>query len=157
MDSLVDEKKEKVYNGTTGFKEPVSALLATVLKELEVEGEDGVVTNAFEVGKSRVYFRSGALEFLEAKRLVALGAFAITIERIVRGFTSRSIFWKIKYAAIDFQANSRRTVARKLFLRMKLACISLECWTRCVFAKRELKRLKKVSASRKLQSRYVSL
>jgi myosin-5 len=159
MDAIVDEEKEETDDDPTGFKESVSALLTTVLKELEVEveGEDGVVTKAFEAGKSRVYFRSGALEFLEAKRLVALGAFAITIERIVRGFTSRSIFWKIKYAAIDSQANSRRTTARKLFLRMKLACISIECWTRCVFAERELKRLQQEAASIKLQSRWRSI
>jgi myosin-5 len=155
LDVVVDEKKEATENGPTYFKDSVSALLTTLLKELEVEGDGDVVTKVFEVGKSRVYFRSGALEFLEAKRLVALGAFAITIERIVRGFTSRSIFWKIKYAAIDSQANARCTLARKTFLRMKLACISIEGWTRCVFAKRELKRLQKGSASIKLQSRYL--
>lgn len=156
LDVIVDEKKDETDDDPTGLRVSVSTVLTTLLKELEVVNEDGMVTKAFEVGKSRVYFRTGALEFLEAKRLVALGTFAITIERFVRGFTTRSIFWKIKYAAIDSQANARRTIARTLFLRMKKACISIECWSRCVFAKRELNRLQQQAATIKLQSRYVS-
>lgn len=157
MDQIVDEKKEEAYDDATGFREPVSVLLKTLLKELETEGEDGTVTKAFEIGKSHVYFRTGALEFLEAKRLVALGSFATTIERIVRGFTGRSVFWKLKYAVIDSQANARRTIDRKAFLEKKQACVALECWARCVYAKRELKRLQRDAAAVKLQSKWRSI
>jgi len=156
-DQKVDEKKEETGDDVTGFKESVSTLLTTLLKDLETEGEDGAVIKAFEIGKSRVYFRSGALEFLEAKRLVALGTFATSIERIVRGFTARSVFWKLKYAAIDSQANARRTIARKDFLEKKQACIVMECWARSVYAKRELKRLQREAACIKLQSKWRSI
>ena len=125
---IVDEKKEETDDDVTGLRESVSTLLTTLLKELETTDEDGKVTKAFEIGKSRVYFRTGALEYLEAKRLVALGSFATTIERIVRGFTARSVFWKLKYAVIDSQANARRTIDRKAFLEKKQACIVMECW-----------------------------
>ena len=157
VDQVVDEKKEETDNDLTGLREPVSTLLTTLLKELETQCEDGVVTKAFEVGNSRVYFRTGALEFLEAKRLVALGSFATSVERIVRGFTARSVFWKLKYAAIDSQANARRTIARNAFVEKKRACIVMECWARTIYAKRELTRLKRKAASIKLQSKWRSI
>jgi myosin-5 len=156
-DDIVDEKKQDTNDDLTDLRDSVTTLLTNLLKELETADEDGTVTKAFETGKSRVYFRTGAMEFLEAKRLVALGSFATILERIVRGYTARCVFWKLKYAAIDSQANARRTIDRKTFLQKRQACIVLECWARTVFAKGELKRLKRQAAAVRLQSRWRSI
>lgn len=155
---IVDEKKEETIDGDlTGLRDSLSTLLTSLLKELETTAEDGTVTKSFEMGMSRVYFRTGALEFLEARRLVALGSFATSIERVVRGFTARSVFWKLKYAAIDSQANARRTIDRKNFLQKKQACTVMECWVRTIYAKRELKRLQLEAAAVKIQSKWRSI
>lgn len=146
---VAEEKKEEADT----LIEQVSSLLTTLLKELETSSEDGTTKKMFAVGKSRVYFRTGALEFLEARRLVALGSFAAQIERFVRGFIARSKFWRTKHAAIDAQAKARRTIARKSFLQKKHASVSIECWVRCIFSMRKLKQLQRKSASILIQSR----
>jgi myosin heavy subunit len=157
LDEVMEEKKQETEVDESGYRDAVTRLLTSVLQELVTRKDDGSVTQAFEVGRSRVYFRTGALEFLEAKRLAALSVFATSIERITRGFTARSKFWKMKYAAIDSQANARRAIARKSFLRAKSACIIMECWVRCVFARRELARRQREAAAIRLQSRWRSV
>jgi myosin heavy subunit len=156
LDSLIYQKKESTDDDETGYKDVVKDMFDGLLKDMEKkeEGESGL--KAFECGKSRIYFRLGALESLEAKRLVALGTFATVIARIIRGFTARSLFWKLKYAATDSQANARRVVARKKYVRAKSAAINMECWVRCVFAMRELQRLKREKAATQIESRWRS-
>lgn len=156
LDSLVEKRKESSENDLSGYKEIVEGIFDGLLKEQEKKNEEKVI-KAFECGSSRVYFRLGALESLEAKRLIALGVFATAIERIVRGFTARSLYWKLVNASIASQANARRTVGRKKFLRAKQNAINIECWVRCVYAKRELKRLVRKKAATKIQSRWRSV
>lgn len=45
--------------------------------------------DAFVVGKTRTYFRQGALEFLESQRSAGLGDFAVMIQAAFRGFAAR--------------------------------------------------------------------
>lgn len=151
LDSLIQKRKEATEDDLTGYKDVVAEVFEGLLKEMEVE-KAGSVVKAFECGKSRIYFRLGALESLEAKRLVALGVFAVAIQRTIRGFTARSIFWKIRYAAVLSQANARRVISRKRYTRMQSAAIAMECWVRCTFAKRELHRLKREKAATRIQS-----
>ena len=154
LEKVVEEKKEETEDDGTGYRDAVISLLDGLLQPMETTKDDGRLVKAFETGKSRVYFRTGALEFLEAKRLVALGVFATAIERIVRGFVARALFWKTKGATIVSQANARRTIARKAFLKSKHAVTTMQCWTRCVYAKRELIRLQREKASIQIQSRW---
>jgi myosin heavy subunit len=153
LDSLIEKKKEASDDDETGYKEAVQILFQDLLKDME-KTDEGSVTRAFECGRSRIYFRTGALESLEAKRLVALGSFATVIERIVRGFTARSLFWKLKYASIDSQANARRVIGRNKFLRARAAAVRLECWVRCIFASNELMCLRREKASTRIQSMW---
>ena len=151
LDSLIQQKQECTDDNLTGYRDVVNDIFDGLLKDMEKVERESIV-KAFECGKSRIYFRLGALESLEARRLVALGTFATSIQRIVRGFTARSIYWKLKYAAIDSQANARRVIARKKYVRAKSATITLECWIRSWFAKRELTRLKREKAATQIQS-----
>merc|ERR1711939_1198169 len=55
----------------------------------ETVEKDGKVTKAFVIGKTRSYFRMGALEYLEAHRTKALGDQALEIQRYLRGWLIR--------------------------------------------------------------------
>lgn len=149
-----EEKKEDSPQDGADERKDVEILLDEVLKSMETTAEDGTVTKAFAVGKSRVYFRQGALEYLEAGRLKALGVYAVQIERIVRGFLARSAFLDKKDCAITLQSVVRCHIARSQFLEKKDAATVLSCWLRCVNAKIELVRLRRERASTALQALY---
>jgi myosin V len=65
------------------------ALLEGALKSNEVVGDDGKILKAFTVGKTKTFFRSGALEFLEMGRKNGLDAFAIVLQRAFRSWSIR--------------------------------------------------------------------
>ena len=155
-DSESDDEEKKEDNSQDGAedREAVEKLLDEVLKGMETSAEDGTVTKAFAVGKSRVYFRQGALEYLEAGRLKALGVYAVEIERIVRGFLARSEFLYKKDCAIALQSVVRCHIARSRFVEKKGAATAISCWVRCVNAKVELVRLRRERASTILQAQY---
>ena len=53
----------------------------------------------FVIGKTRTYFRAGALEHLEAERLKGLSNWATEMQRIARGFMAKSEYQKKRRAA----------------------------------------------------------
>jgi len=61
------------------------ALLKSALKDFK--GEDG--KSIFVVGKTRSYFRMGALEYLEANRTKEMGSQVVSIQRYIRGWFIR--------------------------------------------------------------------
>lgn len=68
----------------------VDAIMSCALKEKEVN-EDGKIIKAFVVGKTKCYFRAGALEYLEANRLDnGLDEPATKIQKIARGWIARN-------------------------------------------------------------------
>jgi myosin-5 len=81
------------------------ALLTCALKELEVKGKDGKVVRAFVVGKTRSYFRMGALEYLEANRTKEMGSTAVSIQRYIRG-------WFIRKETKQADGKRRKAVAK---------------------------------------------
>jgi len=74
-----------------GLRCDCNAILTSALKEKEVI-KDGKVVKAFVVGKTKSYFRAGALEYLESNRKSGLDGQAITIQKYVRGFLVRKQF-----------------------------------------------------------------
>jgi len=128
-----DEKKDSA--GDEKSKEDVAALMDKLLKPLEVTDTEGKVTKGYVVGKTRVYFRRGSLEFLETKRVKALGVVATVIQRFTRGYIAKSKYWLIMDATIMAQALTRMYQSRTAFLLKKQAAITLSCWYRCYTAK----------------------
>merc|ERR1711935_239468 len=82
--------------GTKDMEEPVQlkhdceALFASALKCRE-EVEDGKTIKAYSVGKTRSYFRLGALEYLEANRTKEMGTQAEAVQRYIRGWLIRRL------------------------------------------------------------------
>lgn len=65
-------------------------LLSHALKSLEETGPDGKNRRAFVLGRTRAYFRAGALEYLEAARLKGMEAPATKIQAVFRGYLART-------------------------------------------------------------------
>ncbi|KAI2489593.1 myosin-kinesin ATPase superfamily-like protein [Fragilaria crotonensis] len=74
-------------------KSEIEILLSHALKSLQTI-KDGDIVMPFVIGKTRTYFRAGALEHLEAERLKGLSNWATEIQRIARGFVAKSKFQK---------------------------------------------------------------
>jgi myosin heavy subunit len=66
------------------------ALLEGALKGKEIVSDKGKLVKAFAVGKSKTYFRSGALEYLESCRRNGLDGPATTIQKAARGWLARN-------------------------------------------------------------------
>jgi len=70
------------------LKYDCDALLTCALKSFESQ-EDGKLKKIFVVGKTRSYFRMGALEYLEANRTKEMGSQVVSIQRYIRGWFIR--------------------------------------------------------------------
>lgn len=66
------------------------ALLEGALKSRETVDENGKIVKAFAVGKTKTFFRSGALEFLEAGRMTGLDSYATLLQHAARGWLARN-------------------------------------------------------------------
>eukprot|EP00522_Entomoneis_paludosa_P018802 CAMPEP_0172440310 /NCGR_PEP_ID=MMETSP1065-20121228/970_1 /TAXON_ID=265537 /ORGANISM="Amphiprora paludosa, Strain CCMP125" /LENGTH=1156 /DNA_ID=CAMNT_0013189097 /DNA_START=168 /DNA_END=3638 /DNA_ORIENTATION=- len=127
---MLVKKKGKKTEDYSDAKEGVVALLSKALKPM---AKDGV--QAFVVGKTRVYFRLGALEFLENERMKGWDKWALDIQRVTRG-------WLVR------RKNSGRRMKKKA-----PSAIVIQCWFRMFLAKRDLKRRKKLKKLKKKQDK----
>ena len=89
------------------------AILECALKEKESVNKEGKVVKAFAVGKTRSYFKAGALEYLEANRATGLDSQAITIQRFARGMITRQRVRDMVGAAIRAEKEARERRARE--------------------------------------------
>jgi myosin-5 len=145
--NLLPEDKSRVM---------AAILLASALKKLETVDNE-VVVKSFVIGKTRTYFRAGALEHLESERLKALGRWAVQIQRRSRGFVARSQFLKKRFAAIKWQSHIRRQISRHRYRQVHSAAIVAECWYRCVLARRTLACLRRNFMATLIQSHWRKL
>lgn len=123
------EQHDSTEGTSDSVRSAVEHLLTMALKSMEkMQGEK--VTRAFVIGKTRAYFRVGALEHLEADRLNGLSKWAIEIQRVGRGFVEKRKYSKMRYAAIRAAARMRQFVQRRKYTRLRKACILLQCWCR---------------------------
>lgn len=114
-------------------KDPKEAVTQLLGKALEPLKKDGI--EAFVVGKTRVYFRLGALEFIENERMKGWDKWALDIQRVTRG-------WLVR------RKNSSRRMKAKA-----PSATRIQCWFRVFLAKRDLKRLKKLKKLKKKQDK----
>lgn len=131
----------------------VGSLLTTALKSLEDAKEESIV-KAFVMGKTRAYFRAGALEYLEAERLKGLGTWAVEIQRLVRRFVARSRYKRMRKVAIKFESLVRFRIARSRFRRIRSATIVTQSWYRCIKARRTLADLNQNRKATMIQTRW---
>jgi myosin-5 len=131
----------------------VEILLNIALKDMESEKQE-VKVRAFVMGKTRAYFRAGALEFLEGERLRYLGKFAVTIQTSVRTFVARTKFVRYKHALIALQSYHRQGLQRKVYQTQKCSAISVQCWYRTICAAQTIYHLRRKKKSTMIQTRW---
>lgn len=127
---LSKKKAKKSSKGDT--KDEVTKMLERALRGMP-SSDDG--REPFVVGKTRVYFRAGALEFLESERMKGWDKWAIDIQRVTRGWLVRK------------KNNGRRMKKKSHY------AIPIQCLWRMYLAKKELKRLKKAKKSGKKKAK----
>ena len=77
-------------NAEEGRAAACKTLLTWALKDKETVDGKGRRVKAFAVGKTKSYFRAGALEWLEANRNRSLDLQAVTIQKAARGWLARN-------------------------------------------------------------------
>ena len=108
-------------------KDEVEALLKSCLAPLQEKSDKPV----FVVGKTRVYFKMGVLEFLEGERMKGFDQWAFDIQRSTRG-------WLVRKANSGLKMMSKGP-----------RVIPIQCWWRCYLARKQLKKLKKAKKAQK--------
>jgi myosin-5 len=111
--SMWDKAKYPVPN-TDGMSEEqklkaeCEVLFTCALKEREEDGKQ-----AFVCGKTRTYFRAGALEFLEANRAAGMDGQAVMAQKIIRGFLVRKKFAKLLNSKAEEERLAREAADRE--------------------------------------------
>ena len=110
----------------------------------------------FACGKTKVYFRAGALEQIESLRQEYYAKGAVTIQAWMRSLLSRQQYLISKHGTILLQSQVRCWLARISFQRMVQSAVIMQCFTRKCLAAKELSRRRRNHASTIIQARYVS-
>jgi len=118
----------------------VKMLMGSALHKLETKDDKGAIVRAFTCGNSWVYFRKGALEYMESARNDSLGVFAVTIQKCVRRHYAYQFYRALLRFTIKTQANARRENGRRTFLRLRSTVISVQMVHRQKVARRKLLR-----------------
>lgn len=107
---------------------------------------------SYAIGRTRVYFGVGALEFLESKRIEKLGDCAITIQKMIRGTIARISFSNLRSASVKLQSFARRRAATKVLSSARSAATIISNWVRCIFARNQYLLLKRLKACISIQT-----
>ncbi|CAM9964593.1 unnamed protein product [Scytosiphon promiscuus] len=110
------------------------SLLGKLLPREGGEGED--VPLRYEMGRSKVYFRKGALEHLESLRLAERSSRAMVLQAVARMYPKKERYRRLRAGALRAQAEWRRVAERRRFLTARERVIKAQtCWRRVKAAK----------------------
>ncbi|KAG7372249.1 myosin E [Nitzschia inconspicua] len=120
---MLNEGKPK--GGYPNQNAEIEDLLTKMLVQFEYKKKDGSTSKAYAMGKTKVYFKGGCLEFLESERAKIWDKWAVKIQAPARGFVTRRRIMRMKYA--EFEA----------------AVIPIQCMFRVALAKVRVQEKKK--------------
>merc|ERR1712176_1500329 len=80
---------DKPKKGYTDEATEIKDILDKVLKRFEKKKKDGSLSKAYAIGKTKIYFKGGCMEFLESQRGKVWHKWAVKIQAPVRGFITR--------------------------------------------------------------------
>jgi myosin heavy subunit len=136
------------------IKADAEILLSHLLAGMTADTHQGKV-KPFSCGKTKVYFRAGALESIETKRQNYYAEGAIILQAWFRSLAVRQPFLKLTHGVILLQSGVRCYLARKSFVKRLRYAVTLQCFSRKCYARKELVRFRKERASSIIQSRQV--
>lgn len=91
----------KPKGGYPNQKAEIEDLLTKKLPQFEYTKKDGSTSKAFAMGKTKVYFKGGCLEYLESQRAQIWDKWAVKIQAPARGFVARRRMMRMKYAEFE--------------------------------------------------------
>jgi myosin-5 len=135
------EGKKPAY---ADLKAEVEDLLENTLKHMETTKKDGSIKKGFAVGKTRAYFGAGSLEFLEQERSKIWDKWAAKIQRIARGYVTRTVLIRERYerfyaASVKIQTWVRMVMAKTKYIvnKVELARLKAEAMAKAAIEKAE--------------------
>lgn len=124
-------------NNVTELLKELMDMALKGLEEKEKKDGDGA-KKAYVIGKTKIYFRAGALEFLEAERLKGCDKWALLMQRVYRGYCVRKKLGGIH--GYRMQAKAPKAIV-------------IQCFVRKLQAKSKLDRLKKKHKEKKKKAK----
>jgi myosin heavy subunit len=119
----------------------VSMLFAPLIERFG----DAEFSMPFACGKTKVYFRSGALENLEGLRHDSFSKRAIILQGWNRKLRMEQRYILFRKAVIQMQAFQRTHLARSLYRKRKQEATSIQSWVRLISAKSRYQQSKKAA------------
>jgi len=132
----------------------IEDLLSKVLKHFEKKKKDGSISKAYAIGKTRIYFKGGCLEYLESERGKIWDRWAVKIQAPARGFILRRMAVRLKKAEeerimLEKKAEEERIMLEK-YAQCAVAAVPIQCLVRCILARSQVRDRKK---QKKLEKR----
>jgi myosin heavy subunit len=113
---LFPKKAERASNKTqSAMMQNIETVLSSALAHMEFQ-TNGRTAKAFAIGKTRTYFRAGALEFLESERFKGMEPAATKLQAGARGFLVRRQIIK-QSTARDNAAFKIQVLVRRKFAK----------------------------------------
>jgi len=109
-----------------------------LMQKLLAKYENGSDKVPYALGKTRIYFRAGTLEYLEAQRMGAFSDHAILLQKCIRGFIAFRAFVKLRKACVRIQSQLRAHIATKQYRRFRASSIIIQCFVRCAQSGKKL-------------------
>jgi len=148
---------EKPKDGYADEKAEIDDLLNKVLKHFEKKKKSGSISKAYAVGKTKIYFKSGCLEYLESQRGKVWHKWAVKIQAPARGFITRSILGREKKAEEDRLKQEKKAEEDRLmqekYAQVVIAAVPIQCLVRCIIARKRIREKKKRKKVEKRQGK----
>lgn len=138
------------------IKVDAETLLNHLLSGMTADTHQGKV-KTFACGKTRVYFRAGALESIETTRQEYYAESAIILQTWIRALPLRRRFLTLKRGVSLLQSGVRSYFVRKRYSGKVQSIVTLQCFIRKFLLEKEIVRRRKERVSTALQARQVSL
>jgi myosin-5 len=106
----------------------------------------------YQIGKTRVFFRSGALEALEEMRSRRFNSAAVVLQRYARKWMAMAVFAKTKHAAVLVESVYRAHRAKMQYKSMRAAAIVVQAYTRRMRAQKALVQLREEWRATQIQN-----
>ena len=139
--------------GCVDIKKDAEELLNHLLKGISADTHSGKA-KAFACGKTKVYFRAGALEMIETIRQEHYAKAAIRLQAWIRPILLKQKFQKARHGVILLQSEVRRLLASKSLAKKLQSALAMQCFFRKILASIELTRRRENHASTIIQTRW---
>ncbi|CAI5702395.1 hypothetical protein KXD40_005251 [Peronospora effusa] len=128
------------------------AKTAAAVRELLVNHLMPGKENEYQVGKTRVFFRQGALEALEELRTRRFNAAAVVLQRYAQKWMAMAMFQRVKEAAVVAQKVYRGHRAAVQYKKQRKAAVSVQKYVRRHRAQQLLVRMREVYRATQIQN-----